>query len=156
MKNQKTISWQAPEFRHYEKNIGWYTTLIAIAILVIGFFIIQQDYFAAITMAIIAALIVFFSRQTPEIVDIELNHTHISFGRLIFPYKHLKSFWIVDNQNHKTLNIETTTYINNLIVLELEDMEPEEIRSFLISYLPEHPERVKETFTQKIMHKLKF
>jgi hypothetical protein len=154
--NQKTISWQAPEFRHYEKDPAWYVTLTAISVLIVGFFIIQKDYFGAITMAIIGAMLVFFSRQTPQIVDIELNDKHIKFGNMVFPYKHLKSFWVVNSENHKTLNLETTTYINNLVILELEDQNPEEIRSFLQDYLPEHPQNTRETFAQKLMHKLKF
>jgi hypothetical protein len=63
---------------------------------------------------------------------------------------------VVNSENHKTLNLETTTYINNLVILELEDQNPEEIRSFLQDYLPEHPQNTRETFAQKLMHKLKF
>ena len=42
MSNKNTISWQAPEFKHYEKNAGWYITLISIAVLILGFFVIVQ------------------------------------------------------------------------------------------------------------------
>lgn len=154
--NQKTISWQAPEFRHYQKDPAWYTTLIAITILIVGYFFIQKDYFGAITIAIIGAMLVYFSRQIPETVDIELDHKHVKFGNMLFPYKHLKSFWIVYSDNHKTLNLESTTYINNLIILELQDQDPDEIRNFLLNYLPEHPEKTRETFAQKVMHLFKF
>ena len=152
----QTFSWKAPEFKHYEKNVGWYTTLVSVCILIVGYFIIQKDYFGALTMFIIGAVLIFFSRQVPNTVDIELTHKHISFGKMLFPYKQLRSFWVVHNQNHKTLNLETTTYLNNLLILELQDQDPEEIRIFLLQYLPEHPTYNKETFAQKVIHKLKF
>jgi hypothetical protein len=154
--DQKTLSWQAPEFRHYEKNAGWYTTLVSVCVLIVGYFVIQKDYFAALTMAFIGAALIFFSRHVPNTVDIELTHKHVRFGNMLFPYKHIKSFWVVHNENHKTLNLETTTYLNNLLILELEDQDPEEIRMFMLQYLPEHPTYNKETFAQKLMHKLKF
>lgn len=153
--NQK-IAWQAPEFRHYEKSALWYITLSLLAVLLVAYFSLKQDYFAALTMAILGAMVAFFSRQKPEIMEIELTSKHIKFGDIALPYKNLKSFWLVYNQNHKTLNLETTTYINNLVILELGETDPEEVRNFLLNYLPEHPERESETFAQKLMHGLKF
>lgn len=152
---QQSISWQAPEFRHYEKNFGWYVTLVAISALVVGFFIIQSDFFAAITTAILAILIILFSRHKPEIVDIELTSRGVKFSNIFFPYKHLKYFWVVHNDNHKTVIFHTTAFLNNVVILELDDQDPEQVREFLLQYLPEH-EQSEETTIQKIAHKLKF
>lgn len=153
--NQNTISWQAPEFRYYEKNVGWYVTLAAVAILIIGFFVIEKDLFAAISLGILTILVILFSRHKPKLVKVELSPKGVRFGDLFFPYKQLINFWVVNNQNHKTLNLHSTTYLNNIIIIELEDQEPEQIREFLIHFLPEHSE-TEETAIQRIMHKLKF
>jgi hypothetical protein len=153
--NTNKISWQAPEFRHYEKNIGWYVTLLGIAVLVVAFFIIQQDIFAAVTMAILSLLIVLFSRHKPGLINIELSSKGAHLGGLFYPYKQIKHFWIVDNQNHKTVNLETTAYLNNLIILELEEQDPDKVRNFLRQHLPEH-ENTNETVAQKVMHRFKF
>ena len=155
-KNENRISWQAPEFRHYEKNIGWYITLVSIAVLIIGFFVIlQKDYFAAITIAILTAAIVYFARQTPSIVEIHLTNKGVHHGPINVPYKQIKHFWVVDRENHKTVNFETSTYLNRLMVVELEDQDPDEIREFLLGYLPEH-EETEPTVTQRLIHWLKF
>jgi hypothetical protein len=154
-KNKTIISWQAPEFRHYEKTPGWYASLVAIAILITGFFIIQRDLFAAITIGVLAVFVLLFSFHTPQIINVELSDKGIRFGNLLYPYKQLKHFWIVYNRNHKTLNLHTNTYVNNLVVIELEQQDPEAIREFLLLSLPEHTE-TNETFSQRISHKLKF
>lgn len=151
----KTFSWQAPEFRYYEKNSAWYVTLMAVCVLIIGFFAIEGDWFAAITIFILAGCVVFFSTQRPEIVEVELNSKSLHFANIAFPYKQLKHFWIVNNQNHKTLNFETSTVLNNTIVVELMDQDEDEIRNFLLQFIPEHHETT-ETFAQKISHRLKF
>ncbi len=153
--NQTTISWEAPEFRHYPKNPGWYITLTCISLMVVVFFIIQRDFFAAVSLAIISGFVFFFARQTPEIVPIELNNRGVHFGNLRFPYKQIKHFWVVHNENHKTLNLHTTALLNNIMILELEDQDPEVVRMFLIKHLPEHEES-RETPIQRITHRFKF
>src|ERR1051326_198536 len=120
----KTISWQAPEFRHYEKTQGWYASAIALTILLVGFFIIQNDLFAAVTMGILGTIVILFARKRPEKTDIELSSRGIKFGNLLFPYKQLQYFWVVSTQNHRTVNFHTNTYLNNTIILELEDQDP--------------------------------
>lgn len=153
--NQTNISWQAHEFRHYEKNLGWYMALFAIGAMLVGFFIIQKDIFAAISLGIITLLIFFFSKHQPELITIELTEKGVKFGKLSVPHKQIKHFWIVNNNNHKTLNLHTTALLNNILVVQLADRNPEEIRNFLVRFVPEHPE-TEETFAQKIMHTFKF
>ena len=154
--NQNKISWQAPEYRHYYKSIGWYIAFSAVAILCIGFFvIIEKDIFAAVSLGILGILIIFFASQKPQIVPIELTQSSVNFGNVAFPFKQLKNFWIVNTKNHKTVNFQTTTAINNTVILELEDQNPETIREFLLPHLTEHHEDT-ETITQKISHLFKF
>jgi hypothetical protein len=152
----KTISWKASEFKHYPKTTGWYLALVCITLLVMAFFIIvESDIFAAISLGIIAILIIIFSRQLPMRVEIELNTKGVKFGSLFYPYKQLKYFWVVHNPRHQTVNLETTAMVNSMVILELDGQDPDVVRDYLLKYLPEHSE-IEETFGQKIMHKFKF
>ncbi len=151
-----SLSWQAPEFRHYPKTSTWYVILIILSLAAIGFFVFfEKDIFAGFCLAIITVLIVIFSRQTPEVVDIEITEKGIQFGKLFYPYKQLKFFWVVSNETHQTVNFYTSAYINNTLILELGDQDPEEVHDLLIKFLPEHPQ-TEETLGQRIMHKFKF
>ncbi|MDE2311937.1 MAG: hypothetical protein KGJ93_02500 [Patescibacteria group bacterium] len=152
--NQKII-WQAPEFRHYPKGYGWYFALGAISVMIVGYFAIERDIFAAISLGIMALLLFYFAKQQPQVVEIEITNKGIRYGAIIFPYKQIKHFWIVSNERHRTLNIHTTAWLNNMIILQLEDQNPEIVREYLINYLPEHTE-TEETTAQRLMHRLKF
>jgi hypothetical protein len=154
-KQISNINWEAPEFKHYEKGAGWYVTLLALAILVVSFFIFQKDIFGAVCVAMLSVLIILFSRHKPKDVKVELNEKGVHFGNLFYPYKQIKHFWIVNNDCHKTLNLETTAYLNNMVILELNGQNHELIRNFLVQFLLEH-ERTTETFVQRAMHRLKF
>jgi hypothetical protein len=149
------ISWQAPEFRHYHKSAAWYITLAVIVVAIIAFQLVQKDIFGAVSIFIVALFVAIFSRQKPQIVNIALTSKGLYVGDNHIPYKAIRHFWVVHNQNHKTLNLETTTYLNRTVVLELEDQDPEQVRQILVELLPEH-ESTEETLAQRLMHKLKF
>jgi hypothetical protein len=154
--NQNSISWDAWEFKHYAKSLGWYVTLVSVFILLIAFFIIvESDIFAAVSLGIIGILIIIFSRQLPQRVTIELTEKGVHFGNLFYPYKQLKYFWVVNNDRHKTVNFTTSALVNNVVILELENEDPEEVSDFLLKYLPEH-HLTEETTAQKVMHRFKF
>jgi len=154
--NQNSIGWEAWEFKHYEKDLGWYVTVICIFLLMMAFFVIvESDIFAAVCLGIIAALVIIFSRQTPERVNIELTDRGVKFGSLFYPYKQIKYFWVVHNERHRTINFHTSALVNNTLILELQDQDPEVTRHYLLKYLPEHT-ATEETGIQKIMHMFKF
>ncbi len=106
-------------------------------------------------MAIIGIMLFAFSRQRPQEVSIKLDNKGLHVNGLLFPYKQLKDFWVVYNQNHQTINFNTVTYINRTIIVQLNGQDPDEAREFLLKYLPEHKE-TRETTAQRMSHKFKF
>lgn len=149
------FEWEAPEFRHYPKNPAWYITLFVITGLLVAYQILQQDYFGAISIVIIAGFVTFFAKQTPVHVPMQISDQGIHINDDLIPYQRIKQFWIVDDGVHKTLNFETTAYLNHELTVELEDLDADELREFLIDILPEH-ERIEPTTAQKIAHRFKF
>jgi hypothetical protein len=149
------FSWEAPEFRHYPKNPAWYITLFVIAGLLTTYQIFQKDYFGAISLALIAIFVFIFAKQTPQNIPIEISDLGIHTNNDLVPYQRIKHFWIIDDHNHKTLNLETTAYLNHILIIELEDQDVEEIREFLTDILPEDAE-APPTTAQAIAHRFKF
>jgi hypothetical protein len=151
---QHLKSWQAPEFKHYHKNFGWHTTFWIIVIFIVIYQIVSKDIFGAISVFLIALFATYLLKQRPEEVTVSLSNHGLHIDDLHVPYKNMKHFWIVDTENHRTLNIETTAYLNRLLIIEIEDQNPEDIREILISAVPEH-ESTEPTAIQQLMHYLR-
>lgn len=149
------FEWEAPEFRHYPKNPAWYITLVVIVALLVTYEVLVKDYFGAVSLVIVAVFVIYFGRQEPKIIPLQISDQGIHINNDIIPYQRIKLFWVVDDGVHKTLNLETTAYLNHLLSIELEDMDADEIRDFLIDVLPEHDE-VTPTVAQRIGHKIRF
>ena len=150
------INWQADEFPHYDKNFGWYLTLVILVALLVSFFIlVKKDIFGGLTFIVLGAFIWIFSKQKPDKVNIELTDKGIGLGNAFIPYQSMLHFWIVTNNRHRTLNIETNAYFNKVVIIELEEQNPEVIRELIGQYVSEH-ERIHETWGQRLMHHLRF
>lgn len=149
------FEWEAPEFRHYPKNPAWYITMFILVGLLVAYQIVLQDWFGAVSLILLGIIIFFFSRQTPKHVLMQISDRGIHINGDLIPYSRIKHFWIVDDHEHKMLNLETTAYLNHFLTVELEDQDADEIRDFLVDILPEHSE-IEPTAAQKIAHRLKF
>lgn len=149
------IEWQAPEFRHYPKNAAWFITFVLIVAMLIAYQVFQKDWFGAISVALIAVLFGAFAMHRPGIVNIRISTLGIHIDDTYIPFNNIRQFWIVDNDHHKTLNIETTAYLNHQLSIELEDQEADQIQEILEQLLPEKTDS-EETIAQRIAHRLKF
>ena len=149
------IEWQAPEFRHYPKNIAWFITFAIIVALLVIYQIFQRDWFGAISVGLISILFGVFALHRPKTVTVRITTVGLHIDDTQIPFNNIKQFWIVDNDNHKTLNIETTAYLNHQLTIELDDQEADEVHEILSELLPEKEEQA-ETMAQRISHRLKF
>ena len=153
--HETIINWEAPEFKHYQKNTAWYITLVIIVALLITYQVIESDYFGAISLAVVAGFIIFFARHKPKIIPVEISDQGIHINETLIPYSRIKHFWVIDSDAHKTLNIETTAYLNHILTIELGDQDADLVRDVLIELLPEHTE-TEPTVSQRIAHRFWF
>lgn len=76
-------------------------------------------------------------------------------GEILYPYKIIKKFWLVYNPPiTKTLNFETTAYLNNRISIQLGSQDPVAVKLYLSQYLPEDLDRT-ESLSETLARTLK-
>ncbi len=108
-----------------------------------------------VTFCVIIFSILLFTAQGPKIVTYKATKTGIMSGGTIYPYKIIKTFWLVYNPPvTKTLNFETTAYLNNQVSIVLADQDPIELKLYLSQYLTEDLDR-QESLTETLARGLK-
>ncbi len=153
--SETIIEWQAPEFKHYPKNAAWFITFIIIGGLLVFYQVFQKDWFGAISIGLIAILFGVFALHRPKIVTVRISTLGLHIDDTHIPFNNIRQFWIVNTEHHKTLNVETTAYLNHQLVIELEDQDANEVQEIMEELLPEKEEK-HPTVAQKIAHKIKF
>ncbi len=149
------IEWHTKEFEHYEKSSSWYLTLAIIIVLFLGYEILIKDYFAALTLAVIAAAVWFFSKQTPQDVHVIITDKGVMLNTLQLPFQNIKRFWIVDHDQARALHLETNAYLNHFIIIQMVDQDPTHVAEIMRRFVEESDPNY-ESVAHKIARKLKF
>ena len=156
IQKEEVISWEAPEFVHHPKTAIWYIgfTLLAVGLIIYSFY--SKSILTMITFGLIIILGFIFSHRKPRVITHKLTPAGIILGDIIYPYRNIVKFWILYNPPHiKTLNLETTAYLNQQVALQLADQDPVAVKVYLVKHLPEDLDK-EESLTDAIARRLKF
>jgi len=147
------ISWEAPSF--YYNPQKRYLSLIILALALGGSSLLffGRDMLTAIFLLLVSLVIILYSNKRPLDSKITINEAGIMVDGNAYYYKDLKSFWINYNPNNiKELSLESKKWYMPYIKILTEKQNPLEIRSFLISFLPEkeHENSLTDIISRKI------
>ncbi len=149
------ITWQAHSHIEHKRSFSWYIVmfLIAVGLMVYAFY--TRSILTGITFGLIIIVISIVSNQKPRLITYKITKTGINVGSLLYPYKVIKTFWIIYDPPHvKNLNLETSAYLNNRVVIQLHKQDPVMIKLALSKYLKEDLEK-EETFFDKLARNFK-
>src|SRR3989344_1316372 len=150
------MSWQAPEFIHYPKGLGWFIGLGLVAAGFIGFFLLKKAFLTATLFFLLAVVIFYYSRKTPRVLTVKITGSAVEWGQVRVPMQQIKKFWIIyEPPAVKTVNFETAAYLNRVMTLQLVGTDPVKLRQFLLQYLPEQLDQ-EEDISQRLARKLRF
>jgi hypothetical protein len=154
-KSSEIISWQAPEFEHHAKHPLWYIGFAIVAGALIVYSIFSGSLITIIMFALIVALAFGYAHRQPRVMNHDLTLTGVILGDTMYPYKNIKKFWIVyEPPQVKTLNLETESYLNSHVTIQLGDQDPVAVKLFLQKYLIEDLNR-EESFVDIISRRLR-
>lgn len=148
------ISWHAPDFIKQEQSTDWYWAVgvITIALAVAGF--VFGNVLFGILVIVASFALVLQSSRDPEIHEFVVSRKGVKANNILYPYSSLHSFWVENNPHEQKILLQSEKSWMPYIVIPIEDVDPEEIRDFMIQYLPE--EEHQEPLAQKIMEYLGF
>ncbi len=96
--SQSTLSWQASEYVHHEKERLWFVMLGAcgLALLAVAIFLIQSYTFAALIVVMTVALGVYAARQ-PKIISYQLGSSGIQINDKHFYFHDFRYFGVIED-----------------------------------------------------------
>lgn len=147
------IFWLAPEYRHYPKSKDWFWTVGFISFLLVVVALLLRNFLFAAFVALAGFAFALFSARRPHIVRFTLSAKGVLIHRTLYPFQHLKSFWIYyEPAGKKALSIESQKMFMPFITVPLGDIDPNLVRSYLKRFLKEteHQESVIEQLFEYI------
>jgi len=149
------ITWQAESHKQHLRSPAWYVIFGLVALCLIIFGIWSKSVTTVATFITVIFVVIVITSQKPRMLNYKVTKTGIAVGETVYPYKVIKTFWINYRPPEiKTLNFETSAYLNNLVTLQLGNQDPVTLKLFLSQYLRENLER-EESFSETLARRLK-
>jgi hypothetical protein len=137
MATEALISWNAPSHIYTEKRPDWYWTvgIITLALAAIAF--IFGQYITGIFVVVAAIALVLHASRPPKIMYCEVNDRGIIVDGRLYPFVSLESFWIPHDEFPYKLIMKSRKTFMPLIVIYIDDIDPENVREVMIRYIAE-------------------
>ncbi len=149
------ISWETLEYKQKQRSADWYWAVIIIALAIVVISFIIHDALFGVLIIIGTIILILFSIREPRLFKVVIDKRGFVIHNDSFPFATLDEFWvdITDIKAPKILLRSKKTFMP-LIVIPIEDYDHDDIRDFLLQYLPER--EIREPLSQKIMEALGF
>lgn len=125
------IRWEAPEYAHHERGMGWYVIfgVVTLVLVVVAILVIQSITFAILVPVMAIALFI-YTQRAPEVLRYTLSRKGLHINDKLFTYSQFKSFGIVNHNNmhsavlvpRKRFQLGQTVYFPEEVGEQLVDM----------------------------------
>ncbi|MBX4191519.1 MAG: hypothetical protein KW804_01835 [Candidatus Doudnabacteria bacterium] len=151
----ENLVWKAQNHIQHRHSTGWYVGFTIVSLGLLGFAYYSRSLTAAITFVLIIVVLLILSIQPSQEITYKITKTGIIVGNVVYPFKVIKKFWVLYNPPEvKTLNFETTAYLNNRVIVQLGKQDPIQVKLLLGNYLIEDID-MEESMSEGLARKLK-
>jgi hypothetical protein len=135
---ESLISWHAPAHFHVEKRQDWYWVVGIITLALSAICIIFGQVLTGIFVVVASVALVVHASHPPRHIEISINDRGILIDKTLYPFLSLDSFWIPhDEEFAPKLLLKSRKLLMPLIVVYVEEVDPEDIRTILLRYIAE-------------------
>jgi hypothetical protein len=136
------FKWKAPEFPTRKKTKSWFI-IPAIITISLGIFALVTENILFLIVIILAFFVFYiYANKEPRIVKFKINEKGIEIDKKLHDFDSLRSFWIFYNPpEQKELSLRSRKTFLPYVRISLGDKNPNEIRKFLLKFLPERRHR---------------
>jgi len=149
MATDPLISWNSPTHLHVEKKPDWYWAVGIITLAVAAVAFIFGDAILGIFVIVAAFTLALHASRPPDIILHEINDRGIVSGDTLYPFLSLDSFCIPHDEVPPRLLIKSHKIFMPLMVIYIDEVDPEDVRTVLLRYIAETEHR--EPFLKKLL-----
>jgi hypothetical protein len=151
----QTFEWQAPEFEKKDKSNSWFI-IPAIITIILGIIALATENILFLLLILLAFFTFYiYAKKEPRTINFRINERGIEIDDKLYQFETLKSFWVFYNPPiEKEISFRSRKTTFPYIRIPLADQNPNEIRKYLLKFLPE--KRHKESLIDVWMRRVGF
>ena|SRR3989338_8325737 len=151
----ESLRWVAKEYKHHERELGWYAGLFLFGAVLIAWALYTNNIILTILFVLMLLVVYVLSNRRPNEIIVELSDKGINLNGVVYPYRNLKNFCVFQHGDHTPeLIVETNSFLNRHLAIELEDQDQEEVAEFMRRYVREIQD-YEENFIDHLIRQLR-
>jgi len=149
------LTWTAKEFIEHQRGGGWYAVLILGSIVLAGlFYLLTRDFFAVGATLAACLIMLIYAGHKPNEQSYELTHSSLKIGSKIYKYNFFRSFSVIHEGEHTSINLESIKRYMPPIVIYFPPEYEKQVTNLIGNHLPLEEE--SQSLTDRITHRLRF
>ncbi len=150
-------AWIVPEYVQHDRSRLWYIIASVVGFILIIYSFFSANFLFAVIIIVGALIIIIHDGQKPAKVKVTLTNEGVVIGRNFYEYGELKNFATVEkkNENIKNLYFEFKSALHQRLSIPLDGIEPNDIKTTLLKYLPLDKERTDIPVSEQLSRLLK-
>ncbi|MDD2656106.1 MAG: hypothetical protein PHQ18_00850 [Patescibacteria group bacterium] len=147
--------WSVPEYDQHERNTAWYVIMGIFGVILLAYSLFTSNFLFSLILVLFIVIIFLQSHQEPIIIPFRITDLGVIINDRFYLYSELSNFYIIYNpeENLKIIYIETLGNFTPKLRVPLMDMDPNEIRITLRSFIDEDLEKEEEPLSDMIGRK---
>ena len=148
------INWEASEYIHHEKSVGWYLLFgLGSAIIIGGTYLLLEDIISIIVVTLMSITILVFANRRPRALQYVLSDEGIKIDGRGYAYSSFKSFSIMQYGAVESIYLEPLERFMPPISVYYAPEQAEMITEMIGQYLP-HRDREPD-FVDRLVHRIR-
>jgi len=150
----KSLTWQAQEYLHHEKNVFWYTGLIIITLIIVVILAFLKQWLGVLAVLAMVVALVTYGRKIPRHLTYQLDNKGLTIESKTYPFTHFKSFSVMPDISWHSLDLIPNKRFAPTLTVLLDSAHADTVIEILSAHLPREDHQLD--FIDRLARKLKF
>ena len=154
--DQDVFVWETFSFQKYDRNKTWYFGMTMVTLLLVAYSLVTANFLFAFIIVLTVILLLLVGNREPRPILIQFGEDGFVWDGTLHLYEDISDFAIVYNPPQtKMLYLEFNNAIRPRLSVQLEDVDPVELRAFLSQFIAEDGGLRSEPFSDTVGRLLK-
>jgi hypothetical protein len=137
---EERIEWTTFETYRPPRNKDWYWTVGTLTIVCAIAAGVAQNWLLAIIIVLAGFIVALSAQKPPRQIECTLTKHGILINKDLYPYEHIKSFWIAEEKHANSLLFQLDALLFSRLSIPLgNEIVPDAVRSYLGRFIHEVP-----------------
>jgi hypothetical protein len=133
---EPVFSWQASEYIHHAKGVGWYMAFVLILAVLLGVAYITHEWLGGAVFTVMAVAVLVYARKAPRTLTYQLSEDGITIESHHYPFTQFRTFAVLPDIAWHTIDLEPTQRFMPRLTILFEDNDFDAIVDHLATHLP--------------------